>query len=235
MNYLYRHFIALLPRKIQSLISVIYFHTQDYFNRLSSTEQEFYSLKKWICKGDVVIDIGSNIGRYSFALSKIVGPNGHVYSFEPLTRIFFILSALTYLGNYRNITLINAAVGEAFGIVNIPENWTPPKNNYIFHTNTASKISHLDGSTNPNTKAVNSRRCLKLDDINIVEKIKFIKIDVEGLEYAVLKGAKNLILRDRPIILAESNDPLVAVFLAELGYKESKEFPKSRNKTYTPI
>jgi FkbM family methyltransferase len=232
MNYLFRYFVALLPKKFQSILSILYFHIQDLFNSLSSTEQEFHSLKKWICQGDVVIDIGSNIGRYSIEFSKIVGPNGHVYSFEPLPRIFFILSVLIYLGNYKNITLINAAVGEGFEIINIPENWTSPKNNYIFHTNTASKILYQYDSIN--TKPLNRRRCFKLDDININEKIKLIKIDVEGSEYSAIKGAKNLIARDRPVIIAESNDPLVGVFLAKLGYKESKEFPKSRNKTYTP-
>jgi FkbM family methyltransferase len=234
MHYLFRHLVALQPKKLQSIISIIYFHIKDLFNSLSSTEQEFHSLKKWIRQGDVVIDIGSNIGRYSFAFSKIVGPNGHVYSFEPLPRIFFILSALTYLGNYKNITLFNAAVGENFGIVNIPENWTPPNSNYIFHTNTASKILYADESIDTKPNILNSRRCLKLDDINIIEKIKLIKIDVEGLECSVIRGAKNLILRDRPIIIAESNDQLVAVFLLELGYKESNEFPNSRNRTYIP-
>ena len=56
-------------------------------NKLISFEPEFKLLEQFIKTGDVFIDVGSNIGKYSFGARKIVGHSGVVYSFEPKVEI----------------------------------------------------------------------------------------------------------------------------------------------------
>jgi FkbM family methyltransferase len=232
-HFFLQRLVFALPKKLQTCLSIFYFNWQNKFHRLVSSEAEFFLLKNWISEGDVVIDVGANIGRYSFEFSRIVGPTGHVYTFEPLPRIFFILSALSFLGNYKNITLINAAAGCNFESIQIPENWgaLQPQSKHIFHTNTSSKITSIK---NDDTKT-NSRRSFSIDEFNISEKIALIKIDVEGFEYEVIKGALNIITRDRPIIIAELNDEKVTNLLASVGYSDADSIPNSRNKIYMPI
>ena len=101
---------------------------------------------------------------------------------------------------------------------------------YIFHTNTQSKI--VGNSSNKNSNIL-ERRCLAIDEFSIKEKVNFIKIDVEGNELSVVKGAKNLILRDKPIILLElskhNSEKDICDYLNNIGYLSKKEFLDSRN------
>ena len=236
-----RKFISFFNKKWQNIFAIFYFSRQQNKGLLNSSEKEFYQLSKWVNQGDIVLDIGANIGKYTFKLSSLVGLKGHVYSFEPLPRAFFILSCLNYLGNFKNISLINCAVGEFFSQVNFEEDWIEPevekkdgnmlKIPYIFHTNTQSKIVD-DNSLNKNSNIL-ERRCLAIDEFSIKEKVNFIKIDVEGKELSVLKGAKNLILRDKPTILLElskhNSEKDICDYLNNIGYLSKKEFSDSRN------
>ena len=62
----------------------------------------------------------------TFKIADIVGQNGHVYSIEPLPGSFFILSCLSFLGNFKNITLMNIVIGKGENIVDFEEDWTEP-------------------------------------------------------------------------------------------------------------
>ena len=84
MSKIMRYLLSKLSRKLQSILAVVYFNHQRKNKKLNSNEVEHSQLNKWIKEGDNVIDIGSNIGRYTFKIADIVGQNGHVYSIEPL-------------------------------------------------------------------------------------------------------------------------------------------------------
>ena len=75
---------------------------------------------------------------------------------------------------------------------------------------------------------------LKLDDLCIKDKISFIKIDIEGNEYEFLLGAKNLIKKNKPILLIEihNNFNKVLKLLYKLNYKEKFYFKNSRNRVF---
>ena len=227
MSKIMRYLLSKLSRKLQSILAVVYFNHQRKNKKLNSNELEHSQLNKWIKEGDNVIDIGSNIGRYTFKIADIVGQNGHVYSIEPLPGSFFILSCLSFLGNFKNITLMNIVIGKGENIVDFEEDWTEPhrlnKNSedkkipYLFNTNTESKI------TKQKNKFSIKRYQTSIDNLKISEKINFIKIDVEGNELDVLEGSKKTIARDKPTILIEllNNEKATNLsnYFGKLGYK----------------
>jgi FkbM family methyltransferase len=208
--------------KIPLFISVFYFYFLLRFKKLISSEYEFYILKNFVKKNDSVLDIGSNIGRYTFELSSLVGKNGIVYSFEPMQRSFLILSSLLYLSNIKNIILINLAASNKTKKI-VMQELSSPKRNYLFDTNTESKI------VDKVTKEAFFNYSFKIDDFNIKEKISFIKIDCEGHEIEVLSGATKLIKKNKPTLLVENNSKKLSIFLYKFNYVQKKLNIKSRN------
>ncbi len=172
-------------KKKELFKSIFFFSNLLKKNKLVSSEKEFFLLKKIVKKNDRVIDVGANIGRYTFKLSSIVGNNGTVYSFEPVSKIYLILISLIFIKESKNIIPLNLALSNQskFTQVKAIETLKSKKNNFKFNTFTESKVIK---NASPNTYA------LRLDDLKLSKKISFIKIDCEGLELEVLIGAKNL-------------------------------------------
>jgi len=197
-------------------------------DKLTSKEREFSILKYLIKKNSNVIDVGANIGRYTFRLAKIVGPKGKVYSFEPMPRSSLILNFLIFLYDVKNIIFFSTALGNKTEKILMKESYTFQNEDFIFDTNTQSQI------VKENNKLINSyfRYSLKIDDIKIIDKISFIKIDTENFEYEVLYGAKKLIKKNKPVILMENNSKKAINFLKKFHYIEKEIFKNSRNKIY---
>lgn len=65
--------------------------------------------------GDVVIDVGANIGYYTLLAARLVGDEGHVYAFEPEPEAFGLLEHNVELNRYRNVTLVQKALGRETG------------------------------------------------------------------------------------------------------------------------
>ena len=213
-------------KNIYFFIGVIYFSILLKNNKLVSAEYEFYHLRKIVKKNQNVIDVGANIGRYSFKLSKLVGKNGLVYAFEPMNKSFLTFLALITFSKVKNILPFNFALSNKSNFVFMKELESSQKKNYIFGTQTESKIVN---------KKKNSivKYCIELDKIDIKKKISFIKIDCEGFELEVLQGSKRLIKKNKPIILFEYNDNKKVInYLKSLGYNEILKKQKSRNKLF---
>ena len=73
-------------------------------------KDEFDLVKRTIKKGDVVLDIGANIGVYTVLFAEIVGDKGRVYAFEPDPKNFALLKKNIEINKYKNVVLINKAV-----------------------------------------------------------------------------------------------------------------------------
>ena len=102
-------------------IGLFFFYEQLKKRKLKSAEPEFNILKKFLKKNENVIDIGANIGRYSFELSSIVGKNGTVYSFEPILRSYLIFISLIFLRRVKNIIPFNFALSDKSKFLNMRE------------------------------------------------------------------------------------------------------------------
>jgi len=149
-------------------------------------EKKLYNLYKTLLnENDVVIDIGAYIGTHTLPLSHF---SKKVYAFEGNDDIFSFLNKNIETNNITNITPFNVVLSNSNNLLKF----------YERNTGTSRVSNKL---IKGNCKVVEPKI---LDDlIPNDEKIKLIKIDVEGHEFEVLEGAKNIIEKSRPIILIE--------------------------------
>lgn len=144
--------------------------------------EETKLVKNKINKGDVVIDLGANIGYYTLLFADLVGPSGKVFAFEPEPKSFELLKKNVEINGYKNVTLIPKAISQTTGKIRLHVS----QDNLGTHS--ISKIYYVKN----NFIDIDS---ITLDDfVNECEKnIDFIKMDIEGAEFDVLKGGVNLL------------------------------------------
>lgn len=173
-------------------------------------EANTFNQIKRICKvKDVktIIDCGGNIGLYSLNLAKIY-PNASIHAFEPLDFNFQIFRKNIKLNNFENISLNKKGVGEEKGAFEIK-----------FGNKKSGASIYVDEFNSDGKEEI---QVLKLDDYcieNNIESIDILKIDVEGGELKVLKGAQN--------ILSNSKKCLVIVEVIEKHLKAAGDDGKS--------
>jgi FkbM family methyltransferase len=127
----------------------------------------------------ILIDVGANIGEYSKKLSAKF-PQSHIYSFEALPSTFAILEK--NLSGIKNITSINKALG------------SKQEERTIFTDGPGSGLTSFYSFGKNQTESIVS--VITLDQFcqeHQIKTIDFLKIDVEGFEMEVLKGAKKMI------------------------------------------
>jgi len=172
-----------------------------------------YYVKKLINKGDTVIDIGSNLGYYSILFARWVGKKGKVYSVEPVSIYNKIFEEQAR--KYQNITLFPYALGSEEKDVElvsvVSSGYLRTGLSYIY-TDKNEDSTKTYGFRVPAQMKIASKL---FEDI---EKINYIKIDIEGDEFVVLSDMKELIQKHKPIIQVEMNDHRVADLLYPLGY-----------------
>jgi FkbM family methyltransferase len=157
-------------------------------------ELEAGMLRQLCRPGSVVVEAGSNIGTHTLVLARSVGPTGYVHAYEAQRVVFQTLCANLALNSIVNVDARHAAVGAEPGWVLIPD---------IDYTQTANF-----GGVPVNAFA-SGRKVAKvtLDDELDTERLDLVKIDVEGMELEVLRGAAALIARFRPILYVENDRP----------------------------
>ena len=213
-----KRIIAMLPVGFQEELKRFHFRRQIKKGSFITTEPEFRELDKFVDEGDWVIDVGANIGHYTNRLSELVGSEGRVIAFEPVPTTFTHLADNTEYCKYRNITLINAAASDETAALpmSIPDFSTGLKNYY------QARISSIAG------EADFSVLSFSIDSLHIAHKISLIKIDAEGHEPAVIRGALKLLERDKPILIIETVTGEIRERLSALGYNED-EYEDSPN------
>jgi FkbM family methyltransferase len=167
------------------------------------------SLRRWNCQneaqiqkvmrdllrtGDCVVDVGANFGYHALLCASYVGPSGHVYAVEPVPSNYRLLDRHIALNDFGGrITLITQAASDVAG-------------------GTLELHGVLDGVsvTAGMHKAEGSGVVLKVSVTTLDEclahrpkPIRLIKIDVEGAEQLVLRGAAKLLAQDRPLLIVE--------------------------------
>ncbi|RXJ85292.1 FkbM family methyltransferase [Arcobacter sp. CECT 8985] len=169
-----------------------------YNSFLNSDELTRKIMKLMLNRGEEAIDIGVNYGQFLFYLSNLVGVDGKVLGFEPIKELFELNLAKIEEQKMTNILLHNFALSNSEGIseftvFNERKGYSGLKENVI-----------LDSSFDVNNKSKIEVIVKKLDIfLSDFKKLKLIKIDVEGAELLVLKGAEELLLKFRPIIIFE--------------------------------
>lgn len=181
----------------------------DLYGQFSYGESELF--RNIVMPKDTALDIGANIGAFSLDLGDIVGPEGLVYAFEPQRQLFQILCANLALNLRHNIRPYCAAMGELPGSIMVP--WLDPINTVNF-----GGVSLGAWTTGERVSVV------PLDKMHLIDAgVQFMKIDVEGMELSVLKGAVNILKRFRPTLYVENdrgeNSAALIQFLLDLDYK----------------
>ena len=147
---------------------------------------EVEQIKLNVKNGDVVIDIGANIGEYTLPLSKLVQENGKVFAFEPHPGNFEILQKNITNNNIKNTILENKAVSNYNGNAKLFASWA--KNN-----DGACKLFRVEGQPSDFTNTTVVSLDSYFDNKELIDKISFVKIDVEGVEFDVLKGMEKIL------------------------------------------
>lgn len=140
---------------------------------------------------DVVIEVGASIGVHTLALAREVGPRGRVLAFEPQRVVYQTLCGNLALNNLTNVHCWNVALGAKMGEIVVPTFDYTREDNY----GGISLGQYTEGEHVP---------VVPLDCYNVPD-CSLIKIDVEGMERAVLEGAAVTIARSRPFLYVECN------------------------------
>lgn len=160
--------------------------------------------------GQTAVDVGANLGYFTAVLAQCVGPAGRVWSFEPVPETYELLTLCASLNDYAQVTPIRAALGAAEGEIEITYDRR--------HSGIATMHpDHVAGDT----QRVEIR---SLDTLvsngEVHRRPDLIKVDVEGHELDVLRGARNTIAEASPAIVFELNERTARVAgwtLAELA------------------
>ena len=147
-------------------------------------------LRRFLEVGSVFVDIGANVGWHTALASAMVGVDGHVYAIEPNPDNARLIAHTIERNSLSNVHLVPIALGESTGFAS-------------FRTAIGSNGGFLDhderDSLDPNVTIVPTMR---FDDLDI-PRVDVVKIDVEGAEPLVFRGATATIERDRPVIVFE--------------------------------
>jgi FkbM family methyltransferase len=146
-------------------------------------------------KGMAVLDVGANLGWFTVHLADLVGPEGRVDAFEPRGELFELLSKTINENHLTNITLHNCALGAKNS-----------RGQMIWSTHDVNPGgTYLDLSDLRDPQVNTQSISVMALDSSISHRIDFIKIDVEGSEPLVFRGAERILTQDRPAIMTEIN------------------------------
>jgi FkbM family methyltransferase len=165
-----------------------------------SYEDHFGELFRYLlAPGDRCMDIGANIGIHTVRLAKLVGVSGEVIAVEPDEELALRADSNLRLNQLGNVRLVQAAASDHGGRtvpLYRPGTQQPNKGQ-------ASLLPHQHLKGHPATVPVTT-----VDDLNDGQPVALIKIDVEGHEAAVIRGAVRAIDESLPCVIFESDPQL---------------------------
>ncbi|MCH8863997.1 MAG: FkbM family methyltransferase [Chloroflexi bacterium] len=147
-------------------------------------------LEREINEGDVVLDIGANIGYYTLIAARLVGNKGKVFAFEPSPDNFALLEKNVAVNGYKNIIPVPKAVSDESGKIRL-------------FMDEASGVSNRIHDPGDGRKSI-TVEAITLDGFfqDYKGEINFIKMDIEGAEARALQGMRGLLKKNRKIKLA---------------------------------
>ncbi|WP_119460994.1 FkbM family methyltransferase [Rhodospirillaceae bacterium SYSU D60014] len=201
------------PRRNVSASSTFYF---------GFSEPAFHKfLSAYLQPGMTVVDIGANVGAYTLLAAKRVGPGGRVVAFEAAPQIYRFLMENVDRNRFGNVVVENVAVGQAEG--------------HLRFTVQAGDLgkSHVHSPLEDDGVEVIDISVIDLDGYcsrSGLRRIDYMKIDVEGYEMPVLRGARRT-LADNPTMLVQmeaidhhakrfgSDLRSIMAFMGEIGFR----------------
>ena len=166
------------------------------------------ALRRLLRPGDVVYDIGANVGFFTVLAARLVGSGGAVVAFEPLPSTAEALRRNAALNGFAHVTVVARAVGRAAGAAKLA----------LREESTWARLA-APGETGPTVEV----EMVAIDDLvgsGAIRPPALVKIDVEGAELEVIAGMRRTIAAHHPTILCEMHgtNAAFAAQMAELGY-----------------
>ncbi|MBT5263535.1 MAG: FkbM family methyltransferase [Rhodospirillaceae bacterium] len=181
-------------------------------------------LEQLLRPGDVVVDVGANVGTLAIPFAQMVGPDGRVVAFEAQPFVFQMLCTNFVLNQLTNVDAYPEAVSNESG------SFALAHGDYSGAEVNLGAIEVTKYSVNANGSRVAT---VRLDDVVGYDRVRLIKIDVEGMEGKVLDGARDLIARTRAMLYVEDdridNSPALIELIWELGYRAYWHYPLLHN------
>jgi FkbM family methyltransferase len=172
------------------------------------SEGETDLFRQIIRPGATIVEAGANIGTHTIVLARLAGEGGFVHAIEPQRLVFQTLCANVALSSLANVRCHQAAAGERAGTIVVPPLDFNRPNNF----GGLSLGSHEQGDRVP---------VITVDSLAL-PRCEFLKVDVEGMELAVIRGAAETIRRCRPILYVENDradrSPALIEAIQALGY-----------------
>jgi FkbM family methyltransferase len=176
--------------------------TQCILLRCTWEPSTLHEMEQHLPAGGTFIDVGAHVGWYSLNAAKKVGPTGHVIAVEPNRQTLVVLrDNIRASGASAVVAIAPVACGDSETTLTFYE---APRSN-----TGASSLSLANLSEVGAPAASYTVRVRRLDDIARearVERVDALKIDVEGAEFLVLKGAVGILDRYRPVVAVELRD-----------------------------
>ena len=146
-------------------------------------------VRQYLKEGNIVLDIGANIGYYTLIFAQLVGERGKVIAFEPEPYLMNILAKNVELNGYTNISLVQKAVSNQRGTATL-------------QLDEFANVDHRLYDASPVGTAIQVET-IKIDDCFPVEEktVDFIKMDIQGSEGRALAGMKGILERNRTLVL----------------------------------
>lgn len=142
--------------------------------------------------GNTFLDIGANVGILSIAMSRIAGEGGKVVACEPNPGVYSLLCETVILNSCHNITPLQILLDDEIGFSDL----------HVSPVGTLGVRSSV-ANADPGAKTI-SLPSLTIDFLTDgIGETNYMKIDVEGTELRILRGAQETLKRDRPLVQVE--------------------------------
>ena len=169
------------------------------FGKFIYTFREYYEpelayLEKLLSPGKVFIDVGANYGVYTLVASRLVGAAGKVIALEPTAQSFTVLRQNIALNHFTNVLAFQVALKDTPGKAWLYHGWDPVGNSL-----------GMDPLCGEEGEEVQTESLDNLLEENGVDRVDVIKVDVEGAEELVLRGATKTLTTHSPVVIFEFN------------------------------
>ena len=174
-----------------------------------------YHLPQLVGQGATAIDIGANLGYYTRPLSAIVGDAGHVYAVEPVPVIFEVLKR--NVAGRENVTLLNYALGSEERTIEMANDSVAAAGYFGTGRNFVS-----DGELSGEAIKFSAEMRRGSELFANLERVDFIKCDIEGYERVVIPEMRAIIERHHPTVLIETDGATrheIIEMFTQMGYR----------------
>ena len=192
---------------LYSLHDIYIGRSLEIYGEYAEDEAELYG--KILKPGQVAVEAGANIGAHTVVMAQAVGPKGMVVAAEPQRVLLQMLCANLALNGLNNVRTACCGFGAEPGRMRVPPV------DYAQAYNFGAVKLQAEGPGE-------SVQVVTIDSLGL-PRCDLIKVDVEGMEQAVIEGARGTIARHRPALYVENNQrddsPALISMLQDLGYR----------------